>query len=416
MKNNFKSSISMNDYDIYKIKSAGVYDRFLRNRKMITIGFYKVCECFRYIVIILCLSFLSPLEAYSASYEDYKTEAQSILNSSSTNINSSLSQTEDQLKETVHEDITSNPKEAKYANGGDMESDARSLANESESAKLITNSYTERPNVEVKSTDSFLQKANFIESSATNSNYIIDSVTSEYPECTEQKPQTSITKETKACNEYIETNNTNCYVGNQVALNNKTKYTCSKIRETSNKTCTKTLTTKCLAYKECSTNGLILDSIDSDMKWSYNYPELSIGRGGGNYWGGSCATYDRTINFTVNSLDMIEYMNLYKVGFDDYMSISINDHIIYVGPHGGNTLYTNGRSVFNGFNWGGCELGRFWGFTINNTDLKPYLKQGQNTLKMRVIVAGTGQGWMKFRLKNKCCTTVSDVWEETCKE
>jgi len=404
MINKFKNYKSMNDYD-----------RFLKKQRMITIGFRSIGKCSRYIVIILCLVLLFPFNAYSASYDNYKTDAQSIFDSSSTNINNSLSQTEDQLKESVNKDITSNPKETKYIDGN-MEDDARLLASQNETSKLINSSYIERPNIEIKSTDSFLQKANSIESSATNSNYIIDSVTSEYPECTEQKSQTIINKQTKVCNEYIETNNTNCYVGNQIGLNDNTKYTCSKIRETSNKTCTKTLTTKCLAYKECGTNGLILNSIDSDMKWTYNYPELTIGTIADNYWGGWCKTVDREIKFTVNSLDMIEYMNLYRTGFDDYISITINGHIIYIGPYGGSTLYTDGRNVSNGINWRGCELSTNWNIALPNINLKPYLKQGQNTLKMRVIIAGAGEGWMKFKLKNKCCTSVSDEWEETCKE
>jgi len=380
---------------------------------------------FKLLFILLLMFSFSINNANCDNYDDYKIEAQSILNNNITDINNSLNSTEDDIKQTLdNEDITSAPKETKYANGNiDMETDARLLTSsdstnstEHQTSQLITNSYMGRPDIEVNSTDSFLRRAQTIENNATNSDYVINSVLSEYPDCQEQKNQTVVTTETKVCNEFIESDNTNCYIGTQIALNSKTKYSCSKIRETSNKTCTKTLKTKCLAYKECNTNGLILSSIASDMKWTYNYPDLTIGTIADNYWVGWCKTVDREIKFIINSLDMIEYMNLYQVGFDDYIRISINGHIIYIGPYGGNTLYTNGQGVFNGIDWRGCELATNWNISLANINIKPYLIQGQNVLKMRVIVAGAGEGWMKFKLRNKCCTTVSDEWEEICTE
>jgi hypothetical protein len=39
-----------------------------------------------------------------------------------------------------------------------------------------------------------------------------------------------------------------------------------------------------------------------------------------------------------------------------------------------------------------------------NIDLKPYLKEGENILKTRVIVGGVGEGWLQIRAKQNCCS------------
>ncbi|MFC1659314.1 hypothetical protein ACFL0U_01985, partial [Pseudomonadota bacterium] len=351
-----------------------------------------------------CLLCILTKNSYAIDHNQYKSDAENILNSNTININTATSQTSDsQLQESVPGFKTSTPPETQYlGNPGTMESDAVLLSETNEVSQTVHNSFNTRPKVDVDETDTFLIKSTAI---MNNPNTIINSVTNEYPECTETGGETIINTATRTCDEYIQQTSTNCTTGQEIVIDNNTQYHCKRYREYQTKECKKELKVECTAYKECNTGGIELNTIATDLYWNYNYPHLSIGRGGGNYWGGWCTTYDRTITFNVSSLDRIEYFLLTRVRFDDYISVSINDHILYVGPTNGTNLYTNGHGVFDGITWRGCELYTIWDQNIysRNIDLKPHLKQGINTLKMRVIVAGSGQGSMYFLLKNKCC-------------
>ncbi|MEX0914749.1 MAG: conjugal transfer protein TraN, partial [Wenzhouxiangellaceae bacterium] len=49
-----------------------------------------------------------------------------------------------------------------------------------------------------------------------------------------------------------------------------------------------------------------------------------------------------------------------------------------------------------------------------NINIKPYLRTGLNTIQMRVIVAGGGEGWMRFRATQYCDCQWSETWQSTC--
>jgi hypothetical protein len=359
---------------------------------------------------LICVVLLYSTSSYAIDHTQYKTDAEELLNLNTTNINTATSQsTDEQLKETVPGFETSTPPETSYQNNsGAMETNSKILADNSEEGQMVTDSFRNRPDVKVDETDTFL-----IQSTATISNpeTIINSVTSEYPECTETGGEVIRNTTTKTCDEYSKASTTSCSTGEEITIDGETKYNCKRYREYSTKSCKKELQATCTAYRECSTGGIELNTIATDLYWNYNYPNLSIGRAGGNYWRGWCATYDRTVTFNVASLDRIEYFILNEARFDDYMSVTINGHTIYVGPFGGTTLYVDRGATNNGIRRRSCELARLW-VQYPKVDLKPYLKQGTNTLTMRVIVAGSGQGSMYFLLKNKCCTTVAEQWVE----
>ena len=70
--------------------------------------------------------------------------------------------------------------------------------------------------------------------------------------------------------------------------------------------------------------------------------------------------------------------------FDDYMSITLNDNLVYVGPHGGTKLEVISRKVGLGglkqkvVDYGtgqsSCELSTIWNQYINK-DLTGFLKK-----------------------------------------
>lgn len=164
-------------------------------------------------------------------------------------------------------------------------------------------------------------------------------------------------------------------------------------------------------------NNLRLESTQSDMAMSWvaggngNY-SLYLGTIADNYWGGYGAVYDRSMTFNLSSPGILTKFNLAGAWFDDWLHVKINDRTVYVGPYGGDRLemvnvpydscdewgcgtYYQLQVKYGANSFGWPELGRNWGFGLN-VDLRPYLQTGQNTIWMRTIVAGRGEGAIRI--------------------
>lgn len=182
-------------------------------------------------------------------------------------------------------------------------------------------------------------------------------------------------------------------------------------------------TEKCSKIKESDLIGLEPKSVASDMKFEYRDGILTIGTIADNYWGGNCAIYERTTKFNLKYVEKITEFTLFKVGFDDYMQIIFNNNIVYVGPDGGNHLTLVSRSaswggqrqlVDNGVSYSNCERDTNWIRSVN-IDLKPFLKEGENSINTRVIVSGDGEGWLQISAKQEYCTEVEIIMSgEVC--
>lgn len=254
-----------------------------------------------------------------------------------------------------------------------------------ESGSFITNSYSTRPQVE---TDEFSNIfANFNNIVANNSSVIEDSY----------------------CDPYNDIEYKICY-------NNYSNNICGVSEY--EKVCTSNLNIYCTNYKSgCKNAGLELSSLPTDLEWTYNSSSetLTIGKkSNANYWDGTCLVVDKTIEFNISNLELVDYFSLNRVVFDDYISVSLNDNVIYVGPYNGTKLEVINNRVDDGINNSrSCELSTIWNQYLN-IGLTNFLKLGKNILKMRVIVSGSGQGSMDFILRNKCCTNMVDSWVEVC--
>lgn len=206
--------------------------------------------------------------------------------------------------------------------------------------------------------------------------------------------------------------------------------TCEKPDETI--TCENILEVTCAADGggDCDSGGIVKDSIESDMDFSYDYPILTIGTIHDNAWGGKCQLYDRNTKFKIKNLEEIKEFKLSRVGFDDYLWIELNGHTVYVGPDGGNRIelttqkggwWSSDRTVVsNGIGTHSCERNTNWDSGSDNLasidlDLKPYLNNGENEIWMRVIVYGAGEGWMQITAKQYCCNKFIDTWTKKCK-
>ncbi len=202
---------------------------------------------------------------------------------------------------------------------------------------------------------------------------------------------------------------------------------------------------------------------------------LTFGTIADNYWSGWGATFDRTLTFDIRDKSLITRFALTRAAFDDWLWVKVNDQTVYVGPRGGDRLYVIGQGSpvggnafcyqndwsgqwscyqyigwsetptlvgtyqycatigWDGSTWycnndgppgyvkygpaandyGSPELSTSWNFSLN-IDIKPYLKEGLNTVWMRTIVAGGGEGAVVFTTRQTCPRNCRDVWSNEC--
>lgn len=247
-----------------------------------------------------------------------------------------------------------------------------------------------------------------------------------YKNCTPTEEIINTTN-SDTCDEYHSSKVSTCFPEQIVEIDSKYSYLCNKTRESKIKTCRDEITSiTCKKTAECDMGGIEPGTVESDMKFEFSSGVLTIGTIADNYWGGNCTTYDRVTTFNIKNKDKIVEFNLFQVGFDDYMQISLNDHIVYIGPDGGTSLEViettekdwRGRKlkknvVSNGAKQYPCERSTNWNIGTN-IDLRPFLKDGENIIKTRVIVAGAGEGWLKIRAKQTCCKDWDIKREEKC--
>ncbi|MEY3106602.1 MAG: hypothetical protein RIT35_768, partial [Pseudomonadota bacterium] len=191
--------------------------------------------------------------------------------------------------------------------------------------------------------------------------------------------------------------------------------------------CNKVCKLTCENTINCAFGGIAEDSVESDMKLDYTDGILTIGNSTRKFWRGICLTIDRPTSFNIRNLDLITEFRLIEVGFDDYIKLDLNGHKVYMGPEDGEILEVQNvekqedmwswlhepQKVWNGKQHVPCERDTHRQ-KYPNIDLKPYLKEGKNTIAMRVIVSGTGEGWLKIQAKQHCCDKWHEEWITSC--
>ena len=285
--------------------------------------------------------------------------------------------------------------ETQYSNNPmAMEDEARLEMNSNETGGFVSDSAINRPQFEFdRETDPLLTRSDAIQDDPDS---IVGSIEAEFSGCQSSAITTPAEYSEEVCMEW---------------------------RETALHTCSETLQLTCDRPVECDAGGIQLDTVQGDMSWNYTYPILTLGTISDNIWGGQCAVYDRSTTFTIEDIDKVAEFTLIQAGFDDWIRITVNGTVVRVGPYGGDRLEVVDVELWQGFTYkrvqygetqlGNCELSTSWNQTLN-IDIKPYLQTGENTIDMRVIVAGGGEGWMKFRATQYCDCQWSETWESTC--
>ena len=178
--------------------------------------------------------------------------------------------------------------------------------------------------------------------------------------------------------------------------------------------CERVLELTCTHATDCDAGGIVVQSVRSDMRWDYRYPHLTIGSISDNYWEGDCAVFDRRTTFVIEDIERIKDFRLIESGFDDWIRIRVNGHTVRIGPYGGDRLdVVSGQVRYAPSRTGACELHVSWHQRLD-LDIKPYLRSGLNTLDMRVVVAGGGEGWMRFIATQYCGCEWQERIDSSC--
>ena len=275
-----------------------------------------------------------------------------------------------------------------------MEDEARQQMNQSESGSFVSESAVNRPQFQFdRETDRLLTRADTIQS------------------------------DPESVSGSIEATFSGCKSSTLTTPPQYTEEICTEWRNTELRSCTETLQLICDRPVECDAGGIALKTLQSDMRWDYTYPILTLGTLADDIWGGTCALFDRSTTFNIEDINKVAEFTLIESGFDDWIRITVNGTVVRVGPYGGDRLDVIDREISPGISikavqysatqQGSCELSTSWNQSLN-IDIKPYLQTGTNTIDMRVIVAGGGEGWMKFRATQYCDCEWSDSWINNC--
>lgn len=385
----------------------------------------------RYIILLLVLLF-SAQASYADGYEQARNAGKEIGQAGSSKSSQILN---GGLDQKLPGDIT--VRDALNFQGTDIaesklshidleaESKRRFLDPNNEHVKLIKSADDNLDAVELNTNNTKFDRAKDAQKNPEN---YIDWLTSKYSDCTNTGGEEVNYENYKVCDIYHGISENTCKIGKLVEVAAKHSYECVKERNTYNKNCKKSLKVWCERKPDCDSGGIIKDSVTADMVWDYNYPNLIWGQdtGKANYWYGHCETFDRKVTFTIKNLKDIDEFRIYQVGYDDYIRVVLNGVQVLNRPNDGDWLEVveNKRSVITSKKEldviGRRGLPRTYSCELSisrdeshNVDLKPYLKEGLNTMEMRVVVYGSGKGNLKIKTKQHCCIE-KQGWEEKC--
>lgn len=296
--------------------------------------------------------------------------------------------------------------------------------------------------------------------------------------CTTVEVKDPDLQSTEHCEEFLEPVDKRCPIGRVVTVDRDANYQCEvtsaqKVRHE----CHKKLTVTCQTPVDgCNATGVQLGSISSDMAWnasdSGGNRYITLGTIADNYWG--TGVYDRTTTFNIQKMSDVSLFKIDHAWFDDWLWVKVNGTTVYVGPYGGTKLDTdiysqrcmdeycwstgiktgawlaaNGYSKYgssyrksvqtcsNEWGWnyctdawtyydqtwgqvcytdiacGGWELSTSWSRSLD-INIRPYLREGSNTIWMRTVVAGGGEGAIRMVTRQYCPPVCTDSWADGC--
>ena len=376
-------------------------------------------------LLIIVIAVIQASTAFAGSMADGASAANAVIGK----VNQSSPLSSDP-KKAVPGFVTGSPTETSYSNG-DISGAATQKALTEPAAQLINNSFATRPVITIdRNTSPIFQKA---KTATDNPNAIITNLTGRYGECTAKSPVTTISSDIRTCDEYTETNDQTCQVGQVVTVDAKHNYQCNRSRVYNDYTCNRSLTLTC-AVQGCDAGVFAQGSSsqadesvaqsDTNATWSYNYPTLKVGgswhlSGNGLHFGvgreNLCYEGGETINFNISDITKVTKFLLIQAAYKSTISVSINGTNVYSDSEAMALL--NRKCYINP------------SFT-NNTktlsiNLLPYLHQGVNTFIITGVASYPdynvsdpqpiiGSAELTIDTSQQCCASWTESWTDSC--
>lgn len=195
--------------------------------------------------------------------------------------------------------------------------------------------------------------------------------------------------------------------------------------------CTNTLThLTCKNRGNCSAGGIVRGSESARLQaLSLNYPHLEVGTLSTIYDEKNCKIINEEVRFEIKSLALIGEFRLLHMSYSDWIRLELNgvEIVNTTGGHGSFTMEASRMGWFSipkgdeycllvsGNKKQTCNTKEFYKKDLN-LDLKPFLKEGKNHLKIDLAFGNSGQLYLKFYAPERCCTEFDEHWSEKCVE
>lgn len=314
---------------------------------------------------------------------------------------------------------------AQYVPGQD-----RVANQECEAINLLARNPQVRPQFNITKNDPMILAAKHTRNNAENFFRSISGGTGSSSQCTTNTVTTPAQYTTETCTVIREVGQQQCTMGRVINIDTDANFQCEQtVNAYETLKCRRGSDVMCTGGGDgCDRGGIIPNSWAGDMatRWfpdgAGNYI-LQFGTVGDNYWCGWAITVDRTLTFTISDVHLLTRFALTHASFDDWILVQVNGTTVYVGPHGGDRLQVVNQTRCATYYWGDSgeyeycddqpwvqygpnsfgwpELNTSWNIGLN-IDLRPYLRNGTNTIFMRVIVAGCGEGVIQLTTRQKC--------------
>lgn len=231
----------------------------------------------------------------------------------------------------------------------------------------------------------------------------------------------------------------NCRVERLVKPATFLRETCTEAMVNEEMKCNRTLLVTCDPESDgCDPGGIIPGSWAGDMAVSFlpagggDYT-FQFGTIADNYWKGRGAVFDRMLSFEVRDVELINKFILTYAAYDDWLLVKLNDVLLYVGPKSGDKLESagngqvrvcgdpvsehasrkkKGQPLVNPNCVFPAEGKMSWKIPLS-IDLRPHLHNGKNTIFMRTIVGGNGEGAIQITARQKCPRNCYDRWDDS---
>lgn len=232
--------------------------------------------------------------------------------------------------------------------------------------------------------------------------------------------------------------NASCTIGRVIVVDKDYIYQCQQSpKKIETLTCKRTLSVVCQAGGDgCTPSGVVPGSTQGDMAIGFSHIgggtwQLDFGIFANNTWtGGGFVQEDRSMTFNIaNVNDLTQFMFVYT-RYDDWVWIRLNGISIYAGPKPGadRAIMVNWCDPNNEFS--GCtkmvqytadasllapvnQRATTHEFTAN-WDIRGGLRNGLNTIDMRVIRDYRGEGAARFHVRAACPSNCTDQWSNGC--